>query len=540
MSFSTQGATPFQNLGGTTSPFQNMSGSTSPYSKALDTASSAPRIGVSSIPALQQAGIIAPLPTQPVKKQTVTTASGDTHVTEYHPPTPGILSSTPPVDNSGGTSNPNYLNFQMAGTGPQGTPLAPSTSTQAPGTAAPQNPYTQQSLLAQQQALIQKQNAEQADLAAKKQALETNFTNMNAGILSQPGELGYQTGRQAQLQQTEQTGLADLSGEQAQLAAYEQPQLAALGSAAQSLTPSPAPYGQTAFYPSTGTYGAGNTPGSGQSSQTGIQSSDSLYPQVQYWAEQVKNGLPVTSLPAPFNNGVIQTQIQQLAGQGNSGYSPISTAANTAGIINQNITTGNQYAGSATQVQNTLNTVQQLTPQINSFMQANNINTGANAPIWTTPINTFLKNVGNPGAISSWNLYSNELNNLTEQLIQTKGVTPTGAEAQILSQDPSSLTYGQLQTYLQTLNNVGATYQTQQAGSATQAYGANSGKPSLYTGGPAAAQAPVATPVAPANAGAKQNPALQAGGGILLNLLGAGQAAAAAVGGLFESIFSKL
>lgn len=151
------------------------------------------------------------------------------------------------VDNSGGTANPNanYTGLGPNGntpiSAPAGTPVSnqstQTTSTAPTGINTATGDLTQQGLLTQEEGLISNQNSEQAGLTSQEQTLENNFANMNAGILSQPGEIGYQTGRQAELQQTENTGLAALEGSQAQLAAYEQPQLAALQNAASQLSP---------------------------------------------------------------------------------------------------------------------------------------------------------------------------------------------------------------------------------------------------------------------------------------------------------------
>lgn len=200
-------------------------------------------------------------PSTPLKSVS-TDGQGGTTVT-YHPPAPA---ATPAVDESGGTANPNYLDFQV----PQSQTAAvaaPAASAQ-PSTIAP---TTQQSLLTQIQGLIQQQDSQQQGLTAQEQALTSNFTNMNAGILSQPGEIGYQTGRQAQLQQTEQTGLSALEGQQAQLAAYEQPQLSALTSAAGQLTPQTVAPGQAVFNPGTGEYtNASSGGGTPQTAPSGI------------------------------------------------------------------------------------------------------------------------------------------------------------------------------------------------------------------------------------------------------------------------------
>lgn len=168
-------------------------------------------------------------------------------------------STAPTVSPTGGNPNVNYsagvtpLVNNPTSTVPQVSNAGVSTApTTASGTSGA--PQTQQSTLQQIKDLIAQQDSQQSNLTGQEQTLTNNFTNMNAGILSQPGEIGYQTGRQAQLQQTEQTGLAALEGQQAQLAAYEQPQLSALTSVANNLTPQTVAPGQAVFNPGTGQY----------------------------------------------------------------------------------------------------------------------------------------------------------------------------------------------------------------------------------------------------------------------------------------------
>lgn len=89
-SFSTAGATPqkpqLQGLGG------GSYGGNTPASKALSGALQ-PNSGALKLSP-------APAPTgQAIKKQTITDAGGSTHVTEYHPPTPGVLPERNPQQN---------------------------------------------------------------------------------------------------------------------------------------------------------------------------------------------------------------------------------------------------------------------------------------------------------------------------------------------------------------------------------------------------------------------------------------------------------
>lgn len=243
--------------------------------------------------------LLTPPTNQPVTSHTVTDSQGNTITQKYATPTTQAPTGQDTVDNSGGTANPNYNFMNPASPAPGGTPVTPPTS--ALGSAQPSSP-TQASALAAVNDLIQKQNSEQSGLTEQEKELETNFANMDAGILTQPGEIGYQTGRQAQLQQTENTGLAALEGTQAELAAYENPQLTALQAEAGQLSPqnqeiTPPAGGVTTlantgqqfsnpiYEPASGAYSAlspqpGGTSGqpstAGQASQYTVKSGDTL------------------------------------------------------------------------------------------------------------------------------------------------------------------------------------------------------------------------------------------------------------------------
>lgn len=238
--------------------------------------------------------------------------------------------STPSASNP--TSNPNYnynAGTAQTGTG-AGTPITSNAGTSTPSTGT--SPTTQQGLLSQIQTLINQQNSQQSGLTSQEQGLINNFTNMNAGILSQPGEIGYQTGRQAQLQQTEQSGLAALEGEQARLAGYEQPQISALTSAAGLLTPQATAAGQTVFDPSTGTF----------TGAIGGLSADTL----NQYAQMAANG-QYSAIPSSVTGNVaLSAQLNQAAKAINPNYNPIASTAQGATTAS-NIQTGGTAATNA-------------------------------------------------------------------------------------------------------------------------------------------------------------------------------------------------
>lgn len=218
--------------------------SQSTFGNSTNAGSTTPFI-ISGLKAAQPGGVNTPANNNTIKSSFVAAPSqqiatgGSQNSTSAAP-----IVNTPNVQNP--TSNPNYNytgGVPQVTSQPQTQQLSnlgvstAGTAQPAPGTSTVGGPQTQQGVLQQIQQLIEQQNTQQQGLTNQEQQLTNNFTNMNAGILSQPGEIGYQTGRQAQLQNTEQQGLTQLEGQQAQLAAYEQPQINALTTAAGQLSP---------------------------------------------------------------------------------------------------------------------------------------------------------------------------------------------------------------------------------------------------------------------------------------------------------------
>lgn len=371
-SFSTQGATsPFV----TPTALNNFTASVgaTPQARALTNMS----VGGMQTSTPQAPQVTMPqAPSQPVVSHTVSDAAGNTVTQKYATPEPGLLASSnsAPTTNTPSTTNPtsnpnaNYnAGVTQTNTG-AGTPANVQSNSQVTSTPSTNssNPQTQQGLLSAIQSLITNQDSQQAGLTSQEQALTNNFTNMNAGILSQPGEIGYQTGRQAQLQNTEQQGLSQLEGQQAQLAAYEQPQLSALTTEAGLLGPQQqaisAPAGGVTtlantgqqfsnpiYEPATGAYQAlspqpngtpGQAPTAGQASQYAIKSGDTLN------AIAAANGIPEATLAAA-NPGINANDLQI----GSNITIPASGTDNTAfsgGVASGQAAAGQQQVANQT------------------------------------------------------------------------------------------------------------------------------------------------------------------------------------------------
>lgn len=109
----------------------------------------------------------------------------------------------------------------------------------------------------------------------------------------------------------------------------------------------------------------------------------------------------------------------------------------------------------AYQISQSLQQVNQIEPLIKNFLQTSGVNP-YDASIYNGPVNDYLAKVGKSGVIPQWMAQMSELKNFTSQLLASGyGGTPTGTEAATLSQDPSQLSYSQMQAYLQTLRDLG-------------------------------------------------------------------------------------
>lgn len=423
--------------------------------------------------------ILPQTPSQPVTSHSVTDAAGNTVKQTYATPEPGLLTSQ---SGSGGASyTPPVSTSPVAGAAQYNNALAESLLTPTPSSnAVPQlsnagvstastdtstNPQTQQGLIAQINALINNQNSQQAGLTSQEQELTNNFTNMNAGILSQPGEIGYQTGRQAQLQNTEQQGLSQLEGQQAQLAAYEQPQLSALTTEAgllgpqnQTITASPGsittnaltgqtysaptqvPYSNQLIDPTTGQSVGGGT-GSGTSTLPAA-AQDAVNLQIQ----KVQSGLSTVADAESALSAYGQAGVNALQqGLGSSFNTNASNASAGTTATGQQIQTA---AGATNQALDTLG---------NLFSQLPGLQTGG-IPLTNSIANVIAGALGSKGLTA----YNTALADARSQLIgvlNASGGTPTGNEATTLQYLPDNMTVQQFNQLVGTAQNPGTARQ---------------------------------------------------------------------------------
>jgi len=588
-SFSTQGATPSGFGQGLSVNSSGNLVSSTPVANALNAAqSSKPAVSYTapSTPVKSQTTAADGSVTQtyhPPATSTTSTAPTNTSAQVYNPTTGtwgGYIAPTPPANapapNTGtqqntpsGNGTPGVAGFIDAAPASGSAPaVANPTGTLTTGnstTAAysPSNTPQQVSANISPSGMLQTQIGEsQATLQQQQQNAQDIITSNTQTLNSAQQELEELTGgsysgtsvdysgRAAQLANLIQSSQANINAANQNLTAYStQAQSALAGGVSATSQLQSSPYGQPLINPVSGqSYSGGQNTTSGMlggggstSIPTGgIQPNDLIYPQVQYWAQLVANGsVKANDLPTPFNNGVVQTQIQQMALQINPYYNPLTTPLNTQTQANTNASIGatNSTAGAATT--QAISRIGNITSNIDSFLTQWGLNQSS-SPFFNQPVNTFLGSSQGAGAETSWKLITADLTAATSQLMSTPGITPSGFTSELSSFDPTNLSPSEMSTYLQSLAAAGqyqlSSYQT----TATSAYGSNAPTNSAspvtpYEGTPtASAPPPLPTPANPVQAQAANAPSFgKVLGGAVLDVLGT-------LGGFAASLFAAL
>ena len=450
--FGTQGSTPGSSYG---SVAGNIFGST-PAANALNRAQSP------SIPSP------APAPVnQSVKKQTITTAGGDTHVTEYHDPNASKAGSSAGAITGGlinQTSQPPAPTFSSSGGaiiptgGAAGTPVTPpSTPTSPTPTATPKPDNTYGGLINQVASTAQGNvpiGQSAADIASKYGQQISDIGQ--AGARAQGGYLTTGTtpvaeGNSAVIANTTANQVkalaegesAALAGTGQQLTAQNQAQTGLLGATTAS-EPSnanvTAPAGQVTTNTLTGqqysnpVYGApgmlqayspqpGGTTGqpstAGQATQYTIKAGDTLN------AIAAANGTTAQALQQA--NGITDPNMIQaganltIPAQGGQYGTGPAAAANVQSI--------KDLTGQATTISTALGQIQGNTPGMLSVMQQGNIN-----PSQLNIVNGLVQGVGANTSNPYYQQFSNYVNDFANKyatIITPAGQDPTNARLEI-------------------------------------------------------------------------------------------------------------
>jgi hypothetical protein len=215
----------------------------------------------------------------------------------------------------------------------------------------------------------------------------------------------------------------------------------------------------------------------------------------------------------------------------NSGYNPTAQSASAQQTASQ----GAQTGGEAYQLSTALKQVDTINPVIGSFLSTTGINP-TTSPLYNQPINSYISNLGNPGAMAQYNTMMTDLQNFSSQIVASGNAqTPTAITAANALQNPSNLSLKDIQSYMNTLTTLG-----QNRLSVLQSQAGASGYTG-YAGSPATPQ----TSTAPATSGTTPgsnvtNPLAQGiiGGGI--SALGSAEAGIGTAVGLATKLFSSL
>lgn len=415
----------------------------------------------STIPSLSQAGIVQSPPNQPVKKQTVTTASGDTHTTEYHPPaTPENTASA-----SGTQPNPAYIpgsigpgnlptipagsqtppQMPQNGTGTVQTPVVPPTPAPSPFASNAQPAATgAQGLFNTGQGIAS--DAEQALLRTQAQikAAQTQEGNMLSNMQGNPIPLEFQQGRGNIQQANFNSGLNALETQQATEAGLLGTGLGAQGTGVTGLNAAGAlstpankflqvPYSNQVLDANGQPVGGGTTGTLPPAAQTFVTS----------LADAVKSG----NMTRPDAESELQAY-------GTAGLQALNTAlggssfnTNASNASAGTTATGQQIQTAADSTNKALDTLS------SSFNSLSNLQTGG-IPLTNNIAQWIGSNLGDAALTQ----YKTNLADARSQLIgvlNSSGGTPTGNESTANEYLPDNMTPAQFQQNVGTAQNPG-------------------------------------------------------------------------------------
>lgn len=404
-------------------------------------------------------GLIGHKPTTPLKKTTINNVDGSSTIHEYHaPPTnntsqnaPKTQDSAPPaptvfqrtVGNLADTQNSSYNNTaQQAIEGLLGASAgnqvyadrAQQIANQAGNQissigrqgASAQAGYlsTGTSPVAEGNAAINAQST-----AAQEQAV-TQGANMQL--------VGNAQGLTAQGQ--EQSGFNAGAG---QALAGQGTQQSALSSAGQLSSPT-SQFGLLTD-PLSGQIIGGNGSNAQQLMGTSLQKAVQLY----------------NSGAADFNTAL---SVSGLAQFGNLGNSLLSSALTNGGGFNpttqatQIATNQSNLGGFQTQATNldtSLKQVETIAPNILNLLKTSGLNP-TDSELTNTPINNYISQLGDTLAGKQLSLVMNDLQKFSAQILSAdNSLTPTQKTQSVLNQDPSTLSFKQMQGYLDSLKALG-------------------------------------------------------------------------------------
>ncbi len=192
-----------------------------------------------------------------------------------------------------------------------------------------------------------------------------------------------------------------------------------------------------------------------------------------------------------------------------------------------NASQGAQYQQQATTLDTGLKQLRLIAPVATTFLSQSGINPSDTA-VYNTPIDDYLKKLGNTGAMQQWAGIVNEIQKYSSQVLSAgSGGIPTDVSTALSNVDPSHLNASQLKGYLDTLDTLGGNQLNVLQGQATNSYGGTSG----YSGNPTgtSSSTPVIAPNTSPGSGV-QGAGAQAASGVGLGIASWAKSQAANLG----------
>lgn len=263
----------------------------------------------------------------------------------------------------------------------------------------------------------------------------------------------------------------------------------------------------------------GSTGANGAGSYTGNQVIDNSINQAlaYYRAGGDINDPQITKL---LSISPLAQQAFNQAIQSGGGVNPTTQSATAQNTASQ----ANNYQNQAIALDSALKNLGNVSTTAVNFLQSNNLLNPTGNPLYDKPINSYIAQVQNPGAVTTYASILADLDNYKSQILAANsGQTPTALTQAVQSTDPGTLSAPQLQAYLQNLDSLGK----QQLNTAQQQAGALGSNG--YVGSPAGVNTNLQTP-------ANSNPSNLTGTQAGQVGLGEGLNAIGGIEGLFHNI----
>lgn len=259
-------------------------------------------------------------------------------------------------------------------------------------------------------------------------------------------------------------------------------------------------------------FGMLTNPITGQPLNTGVFQSA-----VQQAVQLVQNGTPandpsVQQLLSPFGfvGPLAFNQAQQAISGG--GWNPAAQSA----AAGQNISAATDFQQQAITLDTGLKNMRTVAPLVVQAAGQVGINP-TDSTMYNAPINTYISQIRNSGGFANFQAMMNDIQRYSSQIISSGAdLTPTGVTAATALMSPQNLSIAQIQSYLNTLDQLG----TNQLAILQQQARAAGGSSAGYYGDPARVNSGYTAPQSSAYGGNITSPSGQFAAGVGLSTLG--------------------